>query len=323
MSKNQCELIHFEREIIEVRLRGKWGFRRIAGHLGRDHTVISREVKRNTVKGRRYCAEVAQRLADSRAKKTNVRLLTKDERLQRYVVTKIKSEGWSPEQVSGRLKSEGLGSVSHEAIYQWIYAEAKWLCKYLRKKRGPERRHRSSRKTREQGRIQGRISIHDRMEVIDKKERFGDWESDTVLFRKQKKCVSVQYERKSMLTRLHFVESKSADETYEALKASIESLPQGYWKSITFDNGLEGAYHSRIRDEYALHTFFCDPFASWQKGGVENLNGLLRQYFPKDCNVQSLTSTDIYKIQEKLNNRPRKSLKYLTPNEVFLKEVVH
>lgn len=323
MSKNQCGLLLFEREIIEVRLRGKWGFRRIAGHLKRDHTVISREVKRNTLKGKRYCAEEAQKLADNRSRKTNVRILERDPRLRTYVVQKIKNEGWSPEQVSGRLKSEGLRSVSHEAIYQWIYTEAKWLYKYLRKKRRPERTHRSSRKKQFYGRIYERISIHDRMEVVNKKERFGDWESDTVLFRKQKKCVSVQYERKSMLTRLHFVESKSADETYEALKASIESLPQGSWKSITFDNGLEGAYHGRIRDEYSLHTFFCDPFASWQKGGVENLNGLLRQYLPKDHNVQSLTSKTLYEIQEKLNNRPRKSLNYLTPNEVFPKEVVH
>jgi IS30 family transposase len=280
-------------------------------------------VKRNTVKGKKYCAEVAQKLADGRAVKTNVRILEKDPRLRVYVVQKIKDEGWSPEQVSGRLKKDGMNSVSHEAIYQWIYMEAKYLYKYLRKKKRPERGHRSSRKKQFRGRIYERISIHDRMEVIDNKERFGDWESDTVLFRKQKKCVSVQYERKSMLARLHFVKSKSADETYEALKASIESLPQGTWKSITFDNGLEGACHGRIRDEYSLHTFFCDPFASWQKGGVENLNGLLRQYLPKDCNVQSLTSKDLYKIQERLNNRPRKSLKYLTPNEVFTKEVVH
>ena len=129
--------------------------------------------------------------------------------------------------------------------------------------------------------------------------------------------MSVQYERKSMLNRLHKVANKSAEETELAINDSVESLPAEFWKSITWDNGKEGVCHTKIRDGYDIETYFCDTYASWQKGGVENLNGLLRQYLPKGTDMSTITDEQIYAIQEKLNNRPRKGLKYLTPNEII------
>lgn len=127
----------------------------------------------------------------------------------------------------------------------------------------------------------------------------------------------MQYERKSMLVRLHLVMNRSAEETREAIMRSIESLPVELWKSLTFDNGGEGVCHVNLRRDFNLDTYFCDPFASWQKGGVENVNGLIRQYLPRTTNVSVLTDGDIHEVQERLNNRPRKSLDYLTPNEVI------
>jgi len=109
-------------------------------------------------------------------------------------------------------------------------------------------------------------------------------------------------------------------ETEEAIRDSIISLPQYLWQSITFDNGTEGANHHRLKKDYWLKTYFCDAYKAWQKGGVENLNGLIRQYIPKGSDISKLTEDEIYAIQEKLNNRPRKSLNYLTPNQVIAQE---
>ena len=114
---------------------------------------------------------------------------------------------------------------------------------------------------------------------------------------------------------------KTADETNNALINTIESVPFQMVKTITFDNGSEGSKHYQIVQNYGIETYFCDPFCSWQKGGVENTNRLIRQYLPRKINLNNLTDYDIYLIQEKLNNRPRKSLNYQTPNEVINKVV--
>ena len=107
------------------------------------------------------------------------------------------------------------------------------------------------------------------------------------------------------------------EETEKAISKSIESLPQELFKSLTWDNGKEGVCHTKIRDGYNIETYFCDPYASWQKGGVENLNGLIREYLPRETNMATITDEDIYRIQEKFNNRPRKKLGYLTPNKAL------
>src|SRR3989339_233364 len=160
---------------------------------------------------------------------------------------------------------------------------------------------------------------------IGQRERYGDWESDSVIFSKQKTALSVQLERKSRLVRMHKVANKTGEETRNALIKSIESLPNELTKTITFDNGTENVKHIELKEIFNLETYFCDPFSSWQKGGVENANKLIRHYLPRETNLSKLTDRDIYQIQEKLNNRPRKSLNYQTPNEVinnYLK-VVH
>lgn len=131
----------------------------------------------------------------------------------------------------------------------------------------------------------------------------------------------MQYERMSMLARITKVDNLGKDETYQAITRSVDSLPQYLWNSITFDNGGEAARHTELRTDYNIGTYFCDAYASWQKGGVENLNGLIRQYLPKKTDLGIITQSDIYMIQEKLNNRPRKALGYLTPNEFIQRQI--
>lgn len=310
------EISYYERQKIAVRYRCGWGPRRIGRYLKRDHSVISREIKRNSKKNGVYDAEYAQDWANQRKKKTNQRMLVKDKALAQWVIWRLRDNQWSPEQIAGILKNsppEHLSgrSVSHEAIYSWIYADQQWLYKYLRRKKIMYRQKRKSRTSRIQ--IPFRTPIHVRPAAVNLRRQIGDWESDTMVFSKQKTALSVQYERKSMLVRIHKVENRGADETLEAIKLSIDSLPPDSFQSITFDNGLEASRHFELN----IPTYFCDPYSSWQKGGVENMNGLIRQYLPRSTDLSTLTRKQIYDIQERLNNRPRKSLNYKTPNQAF------
>lgn len=316
-------LNYYERQIIETRLRGKWKIRRIGAHLGRSPGIISREIKRNIHPSGKYLADYAQSLAEKRTHITNKRKLDTDSKLSFYVRKKLEND-WSPEQIAGRLKEHPPDSlqnskISHESIYQYIYNNpyGNHLYHCLRRKSVPRRQRRYTRKS-QKTLIPERISIHDRPEVINNRERFGDWESDSVVFRKQKSALSVQHERKSLMIKLHKVANHGSEETLEALKATVESLPiKDLALSFTFDNGGEGAKHTEIKNEYGISTYFCDTYKSWQKGRVENSNGLIRQYLPKSSNLDMMTEDMIYEIQEKLNDRPRKKLGYSTPNEVI------
>lgn len=317
----------YEREKIELYLKMGKSYRWIGNKICRQHTDIAREVKRNSSPYLPYRAIHAQRLHDTRQGKKNKKKLEKFKyaKLKEYVVKEL-NEDCSPDQIAGRLKQQpppdlnGM-TVSHESIYQYIYAgEGRFenLYPHLRTGRFKRRTHFSRKK---QGKINipERVSIHLRPEEIGSKERIGDWETDSLIFSKQREILSSQYERKTMLCRLHKLPSKEAKETENAIADSIESLPSELWKTIARDNGTENACHLKTLDGFSIQSFFCDPYSSWQKGGNENLNKLIRQYLPKKMDLSKVTDDDIYEVQEKLNNRPRKSLNYLTPNEITAK----
>lgn len=321
------ELTFFERQKLEYLLRTSQSVRAISRVLRRSHTILSREIRRNGVTRLKYRADAAQRLFEKRKHAKHKGKLEKYPQLKQYVVQKLQ-EDWSPQEIAGRLAlGEGVPvgcvPISHESIYHYIYerdGRYQGLYQHLRQGR-PKRRKKYGRKH-SGTRIPERTSIHTRPDYVNKRERYGDWESDSVIFSKQKTIISVQSERKSRLLRIHKVEDKTAGETLCALRATAESVPTELFHTITFDNGTEGVSHTEIRKEYGVDTYFCDPFASWQKGGVENANKLIRQYLPRQTNLQTLTHQDIYAIQEKLNNRPRKVLGYLTPNEVIHRVVL-
>lgn len=317
-------LTQYEREKIEFYLKLKWGPREIGRRLKRDHGVISREIKRNG-KGGKYIAALAQRRAEFKARKTNKRKLESNEQLHDFVERKLKA-GWSPDLIAGRLKEQPPpelkgASVSHEQIYEYIYeGEGRWKgwWHYLhraRPKRGPRRSRRRQAKTL----IKERVSIAKRSEEINQRSRYGDWESDLALFKKQRAGISVQYERKAMLTRIHKVPNKSAEENGQAIRKSMDSLPEYLFQSMTFDNGTENVCHADL----GINTFFCDPFSAWQKGGVENTIGIIRRYLPREADLAMITDEQIETIQETINNRPRKKLGYLTPNEIVRAVVNH
>lgn len=324
MSNNTHPLTFYERQRIEYYCRLKLSDRDIGKRLSRDHTVVSRELKRNSNPRGLYRANEAQRKAELKSKITNKRKLETNYWLQRYVEERLE-QNWSPEQIAGRLKKHSLSelkgiTISHESIYDYIYnGHGKYLYRYLRRAK-KKRQKRYSRKKQQKIRILERISIHERPNLIDTKKRFGDWEGDLANFSKQKASLAVQYERKAMYLRISKIINKSSQENEWALMGALESLPPDLRQSITFDNGSENVCHIKLRDTLGMATYFCDPYAAWQKGGVENIIGLLRKYLPKKTDLSTLTDEGLHTIQELLNNRPRKSLDYLTPNEVIKRE---
>ncbi len=323
------KLTFYDRQRIEFYLKFKRVSKRsIAKLIHRDHSVIIREIKLHKPQLGPYSAELAQKAAKRKAKNTNKKKLDKCQELKDYVKDRL-LEDWSPEQIAGRLiehpppemKEAKVKTVSTEPIYQFIYHEAKEggenrkLYKHLRRNQ-PKRQKRGQRKS-QQVKIPDRISIHQREEVINLKQRYGDFESDNIEGKRSTPPISIQRERKTMYVVIHRLKSKEAKETNKVLEKTIKYFGQSFVKSITFDNGSEDFYHAKLRQKYNIKTYHCDPCSAWQKGAVENTNGLIRQYIPKRADTKKISQKYIKFVQGKLNQRPRKSLNYLTPEEVM------
>jgi IS30 family transposase len=316
------ELTFYERQKIELFIRCHLSLRAIGRLLHRDHSDIVRELKRNICPDGIYRSLKAQEYAEQRKKKRKKRKLEDDEDLKQFVVEQLINHQLSPEQISGilkndtepRMKNKG---ISHETIYEFIYeGQGRFLglYQYLRRKH-KKRQRRYARKHQSNQPISFITPLCFRPQEINEKKTFGDWESDsTVCENKGKEAISVQYERSIQLARLTKVCDRSSEATEGALRDLIET---SFVSSITFDRGSEGASHWKLRLDYGIDTYHCDPYSSWQKGGVENLNGLIRQYIPRGTDLSTISHHDLYVIQEKLNNRPRKSLGYKSPNQCY------
>jgi transposase, IS30 family len=320
-------ITQLEREKIQLYLLGNKKKRWIARNLHRDHSVVIREINRNKCTDGQYRAIKAHERSLKRIKSPQKRKLDTDEILQKYVINQLK-EGWSPEQISGKLKNQPKptlrdSSVCHETIYQWIYnGEGRFLGLYQYLACARKRRYVwHSRKSKKNKGIQFITPIKYRPKEIDKKKDVGHWESDSMIFSKQKTILSVQRERKTCLTKITLLPNKTAYQTEQALRSVIKELPRQVVQSITFDRGTEGAYHYKLRTDYNIDTYHADPYCSWQKGAVENTNMLIRRFLPLKTDLSKMKKEDIYEVQERLNNRPRKSLNYKTPNEAFTEEL--
>lgn len=295
----------------------------IARKLGRDSSVIKREILRNSGEHLPYTASSAQSISDRNAKKTNKRKLEKTAYVKlKELVEKNLSEGYSPEQIAGELREhppdDVEGSVCMETIYQYVYVgEGRMggLYKKLRRKQ-KVRQKRCDRKP-QKSRIPSRIPIEERPQEIGERIRYGDWETDSVIFPGQQSVLSVQVERKMRLCRLKKVSNKTAREHERSIQEHLSVLPASLRRSITRDNGTENVLHQETETLLNIPSYFCDTYSSWQKGGGENMNGLIREYLPRSCHFDSMSKRMIFEIQERLNNRPRKCLQYQKPNEIF------
>ena len=306
-----------ERKLIS-RLHGQGlSIGKIGGILRRDKSSISRELKRNRGK-EAYNPETAERKYLIRRKKEC--FINQNPELRNYILNRLQ-EGHSPQLISGRLREygssiENLPYVSPETIYQWLYrpqSKAKKLFKYLPR----AHRVRGFRKRAHQGKIKGRVSIHQRPDHIDSRLEEGHWEADLISFRRNSQHLLVCYERTLRYTAAIKLPSKRAEDTITALVAFFRSLPNHLRKSVTFDNGLEFARHMDLQSILSMQTFFCDTYASWQKGGVENMNGRLRRDLPRKTDLNALSEDELEQIIINHNLTPRACLNYKNPFEAL------
>ena len=301
-----------------------WSIRKIARKLGRSPGTISRELKRNRnpeYLGGQYLYDQAQRRADERRQAANRghRKIDSLTDLGEYVRDAL-SLGWSPEQISARRAVDHSGDanmrITHEAIYQWVYrqdASDGWY-QYLRRGRKARRRRGIRRK---RCRIVGRVGIEERPKAVDKRARFGDWESDTVVGSRGRGGLATHVERKSRYLIARRIDDKRAETFARRTLAGFDGIPQKLCRTMTCDNGTEFATFKRIEDRLGIKVYFADPYAPWQRGTNENTNGLLREFFPKGTDFKTVSHHEVARVVRILNNRPRKCLNYRTPAEVL------
>jgi len=306
-------------EIFRLLQQGK-SDREIGKRLGRHHTTIAREVKRNSKYGRAYRPSLAQ--------KRYVRVTTRQRRkgplknpgVYLYVREKLRQE-FSPDQISGRMKidypDDEMMRITPETIYQYIYATARRrrdFIPYLTR-RYTKRRKQTGRSVHTTPKITDAIPIDSRPLQIARRETIGHFETDLIEGnRSSGQALSVTVERKTRYTLLGKVNSKTASEKTKVITTQLHTLPRQIRKSITIDNGPENTGCSG----WSLTVYACNPYHSWEKGGVENMNGRIRVTIPKGTDLSLYTDADIQALEDKLNNTPRKCLGYLTPKESLL-----
>jgi IS30 family transposase len=287
----------------------------IAKEIGVHPATISRELERG--RGRRgYRPKQADELAAARKQK---RYRARISAATWALIESLVRQDWSPEQVSGWLSKEKRECVSHERIYQYIYADKArggtlfhhLRCRKLRRKRYGSYDRR--------GQMPGCRSIEERPSIVEQRQRVGDWEADTIIGQNHQQAILSLVERKSKLCLLKKVERNTALAVEQAIEELLRPLAAQVY-TITSDNGREFANHQSVEKKLKAYFYFAHPFAAWERGTNENTNGLVRQYFPKGSDFSKITEQDIQRAMARLNNRPRKRLNYRTPQRVFFKE---
>lgn len=236
--------------------------------------------------------------------------------LRSYVRRHLR-KGWSPEQIAGVLAlDKSMPSISHEAIYQWVYSDASELTIYLRRKNRRRLKKRFSRKRKKQM-IPAWVSLSERSDAANQRKEAGHWETDLIVSNASKAALNVTIERISRKVCISLVPNRSSKESFQAIVSRLKRFPSHMLRSLTYDNGVENMQHQRVNLALGTQSFFCAPYHSWEKGTVENINGLIREYVPKGSDIALLTIKQVEKIERKLNNRPRKCLGFKTPEQVF------
>jgi len=316
-----------EREEISRAVVNGQSIRSIAALLGRAPSTISREINRNGGRSE-YRAAQAEGAAWDRALRPKQCKLAENRALARVVADKLRLL-WSPEQIAGWLQHTYPGDeshhVSHETIYRSLFIQArgalkKELLEHLRRTRGMRRSRHYTQKTATHGQIVDAVSISERPASVEDRAVPGHWEGDLV-FGSGNSQIATLVERQTRYVMLVKVGGKDTLTVVDALIKNARKLPQELYKSLTWDRGKEMAAHKRFTMATDIQVFFCDPQSPWQRGSNENTNGLLRQYMPKGIDISGYSQHQLNAIARQLNERPRKTLGFQTPAEMFSESV--
>lgn len=296
-------------------------YREIGRRLMRSHTTILREVKRNQSIQGTYHYDFSHLNAIARRRIARHSKRQENKSLIRYVTHRL-TKNWSPEQISNRLKLDHSNNssmrISTETLYLWIYRGVIQLPQAFRHLRTQRRKRKVARQSSsKRGVIANRKAIATRPAIVDKKLRYGDWEGDTIIGQQGSGAIATHVERKSLYLIAGKLPGKHAEPLTQVTVNKFRKIPKGLRKTLTFDNGKEFSDFKNIEKKLKLDVYFADPYSSWQRGCNENINGLLRQYFPKGSDFTNYSDKDIEIAVREINNRPRKSLNYRTPAEVM------
>lgn len=330
MGQNYHHLSALERNVLQHKLNLGSSQALIALTLGRSRSTVSREVRRNSVaaspssgSGPGYDAGIASQASFARRRRGLVRM-AQGSSLRAAVFKQIRL-GWSPQQISGRLKlMDQLQSVSHETIYQAIYVLPKGelrrdLIGLLRQGR-KLRRPRSQGKDR-RGALPDMVSVHDRPACVLTRQLPGDWEGDLIKGAGNASAIGTLAERKTRYVILTKMKDATADTALSSFSRGLSKVPKTMRVSMTYDQGKEMARHAELADRLNIKVYFCDPHSPWQRPTNENTNGLIRQYLPKSTDLSGVTQDDLDAIAYKLNTRPRKILGFRMPLEVYAQQM--
>ena len=316
-----------EREEISRAMAEGQSIRSIASSLGRAASMVSRELSRNGGRAA-YRASDADSAAWTRALRPKCCKLAQNRALAQIVTDKLRSI-WSPEQIAGWLElaypyDESL-RVSHETIYRTLFIQArgalkKELLQHLRRTRGMRRSRHHTQKTDIHGQITGAVSISERPASVEDRAVPGHWEGD-LLFGSSNSQIATLVERQTRYLMLVKLAAKDTETVVDALIKNTRKPPQELYKSLTWDRGKEMAAHKRFTLAADIQVYLCDPRSPWQRGSNENTNGLLRQYMPKGIDISGYSQAKLNAVARQLNERPRKTLDYQTPAEMFSQTV--
>ena len=292
----------------------------MARRIGTDPSTISRELGRNSYPGGRYHAGHAQTLRQNRRKsgKRRTKKLLRDQPLQQAIIERLQDKD-SPEQIVGKRRRLGLPFVVHETIYQFLYTERPDLVCLLRQKKGKYRRRHGTKQREKEREWAKKTWITARPMIIAQRQELGHWEGDTIHGKEKTIGIATHVERVSGYGLADKLDQITARAMSETTIRRFAALPYHQRRSETDDNGSEFADHEETASRLGMHIYFALPYHSWERGTNENWNGLLRQFFPKGMAFATITQRDVDRAVHNLNNRPRKRLNYLTPNEVFVK----
>jgi len=316
--KNYCHLTLAQRYEIDALFRAGHKQSFIAAQLQINRSTISRELKRNRTKTGCYNAFSAHENAQVQKERFSLnRKFTPA--MERFIFDKLSDEQWSPEQIAGYCKLHEIPMVSHERIYQFIYqnkAEGGQLYKNLRVASKSYRKRYGSGKNK-RSIIKDRVSIDQRPDCINNKERVGDWEIDTIIGKGNKGAIVTIAERATAFVLIAKLNGKNAMDLAKAVVRLLAPF-KDLVLSITADNGLEFAMHKYIAEKLEADFFFAHPYSSWERGLNEYSNRLIRQYIPKKTDFSDVNNQQIKMITMKLNSRPRKKLNFISPGTIFL-----
>jgi IS30 family transposase len=309
---SEAEQLH-----LSILLKKNFSLRDIAEAMSRNHTTLGREIKRNSVNGN-YDPRKAKQKKRVRRRYSKYQGMKVRERpdLQRFIIKKLMA-GWTPEEIAGRLrtKRKDLPYISAKGIYKWLYSvHGQQYCHLLCSQQLKPRKRRQKA---ERSMIPHRIGIEERPKEVNNRSTFGHGETDTMVSAKRhdsKHSLAVLHERKARFVRLRKIPNMKPASMTRALKKMAKGITL---RTITYDNGIENRDHETVAKALAVKTYFCNPYHSWEKGGVENTIGRIRRYIPKGSNLADYSDRDIAKIEHWLNHTPRKCLNWSTPYEIM------